>query len=567
MPPRNRRLAAGGLALALALTLSPSAAPQQVAAAPLSQVDSWGVGWLGANEAGVPSGFWSNTTADVLAPVFASIDVKELSPAGRAMLRRIVLSKTKSPSGGAGLVPERLRLIEQLGWGAYSADLRKRYSDTEWGKSADRVAAEIDLVQGKKEGCARLQGRPADRAIMPLRAFCAALNGDFNTASLAGEQVADANEALGVWLLASLENIREPTKTKPEGRYGSAFEAAVSVAAKLSAPAGAMAAASPDVAASIALDPAASLEQRRAALRPALDSGRLKSSDVLAILTAKGDAPAPVPAKAGGRVQPPRPDPLAQALTAFASPDAKPEDKAGAYAAALRNAETLNEARLVAAALADAIKALPKTDATLPFAEVFARAALVNGDARQALDWRKHMASAAKDKLDAWALARLDLALSYAGAGSDKPGVILERLVAAAPAPAAPEPGKPATPAPKTPSPADKQLDLRRIENTRVLFLYAGTGRDLTPAQRALLATQKSAGRGVSDAAITRIAAAIDQGANGEAAMAILALLEADTSAISFAGLSDLLSQLRRIGFEKEADAIALESLQLWKGL
>ena len=203
----------------------------------------------------------------------------------------------------------------------------------------------------------------------------------------------------------------------------------------------------------------------------------------------------------------------------------------------------------------------------MPFAEVFARAALVNGDARQALDWRKHMASAAKDKLDAWALARLDLALSYAGAGSDKPGVILERLVAAAPAPAAPEPGKPATPAPKTPSPTDKQLDLRRIENTRVLFLYAGTGRDLTPAQRALLATQKSAGRGVSDAAITRIAAAIDQGANGEAAMAILALLEADTSAISFAGLSDLLSQLRRIGFEKEADAIALESLQLWKGL
>ncbi len=567
MLPRNSLLAASGLALALALTLPQTAASQQVAAAPLSQVDSWGVGWLGASEAGVASGFWSNTTAEVLAPVFGSIQVSDLSPAGRAMLRRIVLSKTKSPSGGDVLVPERLRLIEQLGWGAYSADLRKRYSDAAWGRAADRLATELDLVQGKKESCSRLMGRPAsDRATMPLRAFCAALNGDFNAASVAGEQVADADETLGVWLLASLENIREPTKTKPEGRYGSAFEAAVSLAARLNAPASAMTLASPDVAASIALNPSATLEQRRSALRPALDSGRLKSSDVLAILTAKDETPA-APAKTGGRAQAPRPDALAQALAAAALADAKPEDRAAAYAAALKSAETLSDARLAAAALADAIKALPKTDATLAFAEAFARAALISGDARQASDWRRHMASAPKDKLDAWALARLDLALSYSGVTADKPGAILDRLVAAAPPPPAPEPGKPAAPAPKNPSSADKQLDLRRIENTRVLFLYAGTGRDLTPAQRGLLATQKSAGRGVSDAAITRIAAAIDQGANGEAAMAIVSLLGPDTSAVSFAGLSDLLSQLRRIGFEKEADAIALESLQVWKGL
>ena len=65
----------------------------------------------------------------------------------------------------------------------------------------------------------------------------------------------------------------------------------------------------------------------------------------------------------------------------------------------------------------------------------------------------------------------------------------------------------------------------------------------------------------------TRISSAIDQQANGEAAVVIVSLLGPDTSAVSFAGLSDLLSQLRRIGFEKDADAIALESLQAWKGL
>jgi hypothetical protein len=49
--------------------------------------------------------------------------------------------------------------------------------------------------------------------------------------------------------------------------------------------------------------------------------------------------------------------------------------------------------------------------------------------------------------------------------------------------------------------------------------------------------------------------------------MAALSLMGPDTSALSFAGLADLLSLLRKAGFEKEADAIALESLQVWKAL
>ena len=71
----------------------------------------------------------------------------------------------------------------------------------------------------------------------------------------------------------------------------------------------------------------------------------------------------------------------------------------------------------------------------------------------------------------------------------------------------------------------------------------------------------------MSDSAIARIVAAADQSANGEAAMAIISLIGPDTSALSFAGLSDLLAQLRRVGLEKDADALALESLQVWKGL
>lgn len=557
MRRRNKALVSV-LALGLAAAIAAPAMPQQVASAPLAQVDPWGVGWLGANDGAVPAAFWANTTGESLAPIFTSIQPRELSPTARALLRRVVLSRAKAPTG-ADLTPERLRIIEQLGETARSADLRARYAETDWGKAGERLSIELDLVSGKKDACARTAGKPAaDKAWMPVRAFCAALNGNADQVNLISEQVAATDEAFGVWLMSATGAITAPGGKKPDGRYASAFEAAVSVAAKLSVPANALAAAPADVAAAIVMNPNATLEQKRAALRPALEGGRITSADVLAVLTAKDEAAAkPVAARGAA----PRPDLLAAALTVFATADAKADVRAEAYADALKAAETMADGRLASVALADPVKALPKNELTAPYASTFARAGLFTGDAKQAADWRKLMNTLPKEAADEWAAARIDLMLSYAGATNEKPGAILDRLIAAAPFA---ETGK-ATAAKTTP--ADKTLELRRIENTRALFLYAGTGRDLTPAHRALLASQRSAGRGVSDAALARIGSAVDHKANGEAAIAVISLIGPDTSALSFAGLSDLLVQLRRIGMEKEAEALALESLQVWKAL
>jgi hypothetical protein len=97
--------------------------------------------------------------------------------------------------------------------------------------------------------------------------------------------------------------------------------------------------------------------------------------------------------------------------------------------------------------------------------------------------------------------------------------------------------------------------------------MLVGTGRDLTAAQRATLSLQRTAGRGVSDSAIARIVSAARQNADAEAALAIISQLGPDVSALSFAGLCDLLTQLREIGMTDDANAIALESLQVWKAL
>jgi len=547
------------LALGLAAAVAAPAMSQQVASAPLAAVDPWGVGWLGANDGAVAAAFWANTTGEALAPIFTSLQPRELSPVARTLLRMVVLSRAKAPAG-ADLTTERLRIIEQLGETARSADLRSRYAETDWGKAGERLSIELDLVSGKKDACARTAGKPAaDKAWMPVRTLCAALSGNVDQVNLIAEQVAATDEAFGVWLLAATGAMTAPGAKKPDGRYASAFEAAVSVAAKLSVPSNTLANAPADVAAAIVLNPGATLEQRRAALRPALDGGRIKSADVLAVLTAKDEAAAK-PAATRGAV--PRPDLLATALTTFATADTSADVRAKAYADALKAAETMADGRLASVALADPVKALPKNDLTAPYAGVFARAALFTGDTKQAADWRKLMNTLPKEAADDWAAARIDLMLSYAGATSEKPAAILDRLLAAAPFP---ETGK-ATSGAKT-GPADKSLDLQRIENTRALFLYAGTGRDLSPGYRALLASQRTAGRGVSDSAIARIGSAVDQKANGEAALAVISLIGPDSSALSFAGLSDLLIQLRRIGMDKEADSLALESLQVWKAL
>lgn len=555
MPRPNSKVALAVLAFALAA--SPAAA--QVQSAPLAQVDAWGVGWIGANEGAVPATFWANADAETLAPVLAAIDPRELSPAGAASLRRILSSRAKGPAG-ADLTAERLRLLDQLGDTAHAIDLRKRYPATDWGKSGERLGAEFALLQGEKDAaCAAAKPRPAtDPDWMPLRAVCAALDGDANAVSLATEQIARADETLGVWLIGALPAIGAPDIKKPDGRYGTPLEAAVSVAAKLPATNAALATAPAEIAAAVALDKNATLDQRRAALRPAFDAGKLKAADALVILALKDETPPP---KAASRTAP-KPDYIALAIAASTAKDAKPDTRAAAYAEALRSAASLEDGRFIAALIAAPIKALPRSEATLPYAEAFARAALLSGDAKQAADWRKFMGTVAKDKLDAWAAARLDLLLAWSGASTEKPSAILDRMIAAAPYPVAPAPG--ATPPAKPPA-VDQQLAIRRIETTRALFLTTGLGHDLTAAQRSTLAAQRTAGRGVSDSAIARITAAARQNVHAEAALATLGQLGPDPSALSFAGLADLLGQLRTIGFTDDAAAIALESLQVWK--
>lgn len=547
MRQRNKLLAAAALSILIG---APAFA--QVTANALPATDPWGVGWLGAKDDPLPVTLWDNTSEATLSPLFAAIKPGDLAPSARQALRRVLLSKAKGP-GGVTLIPERLRLLEELGESENAVDLRRRYKDTEWGKLADQSSAEFDLARGREDAACALAGRQTqgDTAWLPVRALCAAIAGDVGAANVLVEHIVTTDEAQGLWLLGALAAINAPELKKPEGRYATPFEAAVSVAAKLPVPSNALNNARADIAAAIATNPDATTAQRRAALGAAVRGGKLKAADVAGVLALTPDTPTTTRGA-------PKPDALTQAIAIAADGDAEPAARAAAYASALKAAETLTDARIAALGLHDAIKALPRDETTLAYADPFARASLVAGDVALAGEWRKHLDTLEPEGRDAWAMARLDLMLALAGAKGGKPTDILDRMIAAT------QPAEGAKPGAASSS-GEQQLAIRRIENTRVLFLHVGLGRELSGEQRTLLSTLRTAGRGVSDAAIARITAAARQDADGEAMLAAIGLMGNDVAALSFAGLSDLLAQLREVGMSGDAQAIALEAMQPWK--
>ena len=157
-----------------------------------SAADLWGVGRFPKTDGSLPTTLWANTSAEALGPIYAELKPLQLSPAGRAALRRVALSSAKGPpDGAASLIPERLRIIEQLGETERSVDLRKRFPDTAWGKQAERVASQYELSLGRAESaCGRAASKRGDDPDwIAVRALCFALAGDFNAASLSAEHM------------------------------------------------------------------------------------------------------------------------------------------------------------------------------------------------------------------------------------------------------------------------------------------------------------------------------------------------------------------------------------------
>ncbi|MEZ5938513.1 MAG: hypothetical protein R3C52_09850 [Hyphomonadaceae bacterium] len=565
--PRAWRLAAAVAALSV---LAPIAAPvlappaaAQIEAKPLSEVDPWGIGWMGQSD-GAPLSLWSNTDTEALAPLFAAVKPETLSPAGRALLGRLLMSSTRAPAGDLDLTPERLRLLAALGEGERAASLGARFGARDWGMAASRDQAALELADGRAQSaCGRAAAQPAsDPLWMPVRALCLALAGDHDAAGMMSEQAVIA-EALsaedGAWLISAIETMRSPMKSRPDGRYATALDAAASIAAGLPARKGAFDAAPPDVALAVLRHPGSTPEQKRAALpRAAMARGASPDEIMQALRPAEDEKTAP--------------GSIGAALKLAGASETPGVDKASAYADVLGKTGGADEFRLAALALLAPVKALSESDSR-PWAETFTRMALAAGDLDLARAMRLRMnpkagpdadADAQADGSDAapdpgpdpgpdpWVVARIDLMLALAAGDDAAAEAALQYLVS----------GEPEAPPSARRLTSEQQAALaKRAETDRILALAAGAGVKLAPAMRARIADMRSRGDPVPDAQMAAIGASVDAGAMGEAAMRAVSLLEPDPAEMSFLGLAELMSHLRRAGFDGDARALTLEAL------
>ena len=245
-----------------------------------------------------------------------------------------------------------------------------------------------------------------------------------------------AMRSLGVWLMGALPAINSPDITKPEGRFATPLEAAISVAAKLSCPANAFAATSAGRrrrhraqqgcnARTAPRRPPPRTRRRQAEARrrrrhPRAEGCRLRRQTD----DARRSSPSPTISRSPSR----RPR----------TRKPRPKQRPPPTLAALRSAETLGgwpphrnrtrrrDSRPCRATTrhcpspspSPAQRSSPATRSSRPTGASIS-------------------AQPPKDKQDAWAAARLDLMLALAGATNEKPSAILDRMLEAAPYPVA----------------------------------------------------------------------------------------------------------------------------------
>lgn len=511
------------------------AAFAQVEEGGLGGIDPWGIGYLEPDETALPTGMWQASRADDLLPLMRQTRTRNLTPAERQLLRRVVLTPA-SPPDGAGdqeLLAERARLIYELGEAEAAADLLGRLETSPRGLDAESVSADLQLALGnERSACSRLLGRPREGGYWArLRAVCAALQDDMAGAELAVE-LAEAQGVSDPWLFSAVFSASGDIKDKPLARLDSGINLAISTKAGLEPPLNAVVASRPDLAAAMATRRSLPIELRVAAAGVAAEAGLLDAGTHRSIYAERVASEAFEPA-----------NPIEVAMQAVMVPQTPTEARARMVGAALR-ASSGNPARFAAAS-----RLFEPDLARMPLGPATAREALTFAAAKLALDqpgnagiWTAGAEVEGAPAPDAFKVALLD-ALIILGGGDRAPAsveAVSARLVEAATGAG------------------------QKGQAARVFALW--TAFDIAPpaAARALMASERPA---VNPAGwrMLAIKAAADAGAAGEAILGVLQQSRGDPANLNALDAVIAVEALQAADARDAARRLALEASGYWQ--
>ncbi|MGB3625065.1 MAG: hypothetical protein WA989_04535, partial [Henriciella sp.] len=421
----SSRALLGALALAAATSVQPALA--QIQSAGLDDVDSWGVSFLERGEAGFSERLWLGSDNSYLLRLLGDLDVSSMTDAEQALLSRAMRSPSAEPEDedADALMEARLDLLVLLGHDEAAATLARQLDEAPDHIDPDAILSDARLANGGLDVVCRQMDPAGEGAFWAqLRAICTLEAEDYASAELSTE-IAAQQEGVEPWFSEVAIAMIGEREDRPDARYGSGLDYALSQLAGLEVSADTVESASDEIAARLARDEDLAFELRLLAADKAARAGTLPAADHRAIYKALVSQPdhepesaieaafmvfarkaepkpveiAPAPSGSGPRdlrsmnedwIEPVQPDEVSdEALDADPVDEISlEEEQALALAEALRQAARTKDTFAAAARLFEAeLGKLAVNEDTRAGALIFATASLASGNEKGAVRW------------------------------------------------------------------------------------------------------------------------------------------------------------------------------------
>lgn len=527
------------LALAGAFALALPAVSAQVEVGGLEAVDPFGIGFLEDGERAMPTDMWKASRTDDLLPLMRKVRTRNLTPAERSLLRRVVLSPAARPDGddAGDVLAERARILYELGEARAAADLMGRLEENPRGLDGEAVAVDLQLALGNRRSACRDASRPQDgRFWAKLRAVCAVLKDDQGAAELAVEFAQSAGVEDDWFYEAVLSPGLPEGSERPPARFDTGLNLELSTKLGLEPPDNAITPTRPDLATAMATRQSLPVGIRVLAAGLAAESGLMDASTHRELYSRLLETEGFQPAR-----------PIEVAVLAFDDADAGDSERARKLAMALRSSAA-NPARFAAVSrlFADDLMRLPRNPKTVRYALTFARAELAAGRLERAGAWSRATRIKDAPPVDEFDHALVDglILLARPRQETERLEAVADRLVEHA------------------------QGQARKGDAARLFALWTALDIPPTAAGRALMAAQPpNPEAGGSDWRMLAIQAAAEADAAGEAVLSILSLTRGDPSRLPEADLIAIIDALAAIGADDVSRDLALEAAGYWKSV
>lgn len=511
--------------------------PVQIESESLGDLSAWGQRFLSKEEVEFPTTLWNGSDSDTLLALMQSIEIDTLNPAARKLLRRTILSPAARPRGARAedLLAERARLMLELGESRAAAALAPQLDQTILGMDAEALAVDLDMASGQElSGCAALDGPlKLDAYWLKLRAVCAALQDNFSGAQIAIE-FAEAQGIDDEWLVEAIFAASGDSPKPPSARFDSGLNIALSAKANLDTSTVTLSADRTDLTAAAAQRPGIPLELRARFAERASEIDLMTVAERRDILLTQIDDPD----------HDVRSD-LERALQELHDPLLSDDVRSATLASVLRAASRSDLARYrnTARLFVPDLQTLPKNSLTADFAVEFARAAMIAGDRRLAQSWIASLDIEGAEQPDPYDVAILEAVDVIAGGDDSNASLraIEKRLINTA------------------------NSGPREYQVVSIFTAWVGLGIPLSPVAREYVAQTSDRGNRIAQGQLISLKSASRNGAIGESALMIVALMHGDAGLLASADLVFLLEILQSIDAGDVARDLALETSGFWK--